>query len=147
MSGSEPIPELLEPAPAKRIADQKHLSRDEVATIRQLAKLGKTQVEIAQVLGCHQSTVSKWLSALADPVEDARHILRNSSPKLAERVVKDANVAESLDVLERLEVIAPKQRDSGAHGNVQIVIGMPNQPAGPAPVIDLSPVPRVQLEP
>lgn len=92
------------------------------------------------MLGCHQSTVSKWLSALADPVEDARHILRNSSPKLAERVVKDANVAESLDVLERLEVIAPKKGDNGARTGVQIVIGMPGAPAGPAPILDLQPV-------
>lgn len=123
------------------------VSREKEGAILKLAALGKNQVEIAEIIGVSQATVSRTLSELADTRDHAKAILNKSAHTLAERVIKQANVAESLDVLERIEVIAPKKQDSNRSAGVTIVIGMPNQPAGPDPVIDLSPVPFASLAP
>lgn len=123
----------------ERIPDRSRLTRAEVGALLNLHKAGKTQVEIAQALGIDQSNVSRWLDKLVDTTELAKHTLRNSASTLAKRVVKNANVEESLEVLDRLEVL-PKRQTEARAGGVNIVIGMPGQPAGPDPVVvDLSP--------
>ena len=126
---------LTPQAPPKPIRDYSRLSRTEESLILQLHAEGKTQVAIAQVLGCSQPTVSAVLKAYSDTKFLAKRVLDNSAIALAERVVKHANVAESLDVLERIDVIAPKKQDAGRSGQVTIVIGMPGQPAGPEPIV------------
>ena len=121
------------------------VSREKEAAILKLAAIGKTQTEIADAVGVSQPTVSRTLSEFADSREHAKAILNKSAARLAERVAEQANVAESLDVLERIDVIRAKERDSGAHGGVQVVVMMPGQAQLEPPVIDLSPVPRNQL--
>ena len=128
---------LAPQAPTKPIRDFSRLSRTEESLILQLHAEGKTQVAIAQVLGCSQPTVSAVLKAYSNTKFLAKRLLDNSAATLAERVVKHANVAESLDVLERIEVIAPKKQDTGRSGQVTVVIGMPGQPAGPEPIITI----------
>ena len=134
---------------SERIPDRARLTRDEVALLLQLHKAGKTQVEIAQVLGIDQSNVSRWLSKLIDTSELAKHTLKNGANTLAERVIAKADVTEAVDVLERIGVIAPKQESSGSHGSVQVLILQAGQTQLSPPVIDvddtLSPVPRNQL--
>lgn len=133
--------------PEKAIRDHSHLTREEIALVRQMYRAGKTQVDIAQFLGCSQPTVSKWLEVVNDPLDDAKHILREGSPDLAKRILKDADVEESLEVLDRLGVAEKRNTDSNRAGTVQVIIGMPGSSAGPAPLIDLSPVPRSELAP
>lgn len=135
---------MSETTPA-RITDRSRLTRAEVGALLNLHRAGKTQVEIAQVLGIDQSNVSRWLDKLIDTTEVAKHTLRNGAQKLAERVVKHANVEESLEVLDRLDV-APKRQIEGNGSKVNIVIGMPGQPAGPDPFVNaLSPETNVKL--
>ena len=110
------------------------VSREKEGLILKLAEAGKTQVEIAKITDVSQPTVSRTLAAYADTRVHAKALLNKHASRLAERVVKDANVAESLEVLERIEVIAAKKQDSRG-SQVTIVIGMPGQPAGPDPVI------------
>lgn len=130
--------------PEKRKADYSRLSRDEVAAILNLHRTGKSQVEIAQILGCDHSTVSRWLDKLVDTTELAKHTLRNGAQALAERVIADADVEQSLEVLDRLDVV-PKKRDESQRTGIQINIGMPNQPIGPDPLLSL--VPRNEIGP
>lgn len=133
--------------PEQAIRDYARLTREDIACIRSLNKAGKTQVEIAQIIGCSQPTVSKWLEVVNDPLDDAKHILREGSPELAKRILKDADVEESLEVLDRLGVAEKRNTDSNRAGTVQVIIGMPGSSAGPAPLIDLSPLPRSELAP
>ena len=121
------------------------VSREKESAILKLSALGKTQTEIAQAVGVSQPTVSRTLSEFADTRAYASAILNNNAARLAERVIKHANVEESLDVLERIDVIRAKERDNGAHGGVQVVVLMPGQAQHTPPVIDLSPVPRTEL--
>lgn len=129
----------------ERIPDRSRLTRAEVAALLNLHRAGKTQVEIAQALGIDQSNVSRWLDKLIDTTEVAKHTARNAAQKLVERVIKHSNVEESLEVLDRIDVL-PKRQIEGNRSQVNIVIGMPGQPAGPDPLlVALSPEPKDQL--
>ena len=131
---------------SERIPDRARLTRDEVALLLQLHKAGKTQVEIAQVLGIDQSNVSRWLSKLIDTSELAKHTLKNGANTLAERVIAKADVDQSLEVLDRLGV-AEKRQERGAVNIFNAVqVGRPGEPIGPDP-IDLSPVTFAPREP
>lgn len=129
----------------ERKPDYSRLTRAELASLFALHRAGKNQVEIAHTLGCNVSTVSRWLSDLTDTTDLAKQTARNAAQKLVERVIKHANVEESLEVLDRIEVL-PKRQSEGKGAAVNIVIGMPGSPAGPDPlVVSLSPVNSQQL--
>ena len=134
------MPELQErelvPAP-KPIPDYSRLSYTETGLVLKLSLEGLTQTQIAQRLDCSQSTVSDVLRAYQDTRELATAKLRNGSLKLAERVLSDADVDQSIDVLERIQVLEPKQSQSGTAG-VQILIGMPAAAAGLDPILLVS---------
>lgn len=91
--------------------------------------------------------MSKWLTAVIDPIDDAKNILREGSPALAKRIVEQADVEESLEVLDRLGVAEKRLNDSSRNVGVNIYLGQPGSAAGPAPVIDLSPVSHNELAP
>lgn len=128
------MPSMAETVPTRRIADRSQLSRAEDALILKLSADGKTQTEIAQLVGCNQSSVSRVLSRFLDTREVAKRILHNGAQALAERIVKDADVDQSLEVLDRLEV-APKREQGGNRMGLQINIGMPGLAAGADPLI------------
>ncbi len=114
------------------------LSLDRVGLILALNREGKTQTLIAQTLGIDQSTVSNTLMRLADTRDVAKARINAAAQKLAERVVKHADVDQSLEILDRISVIEKRQQQTG-HATVAVVIGMPGQPAGvdPLQVIDI----------
>ncbi len=129
---------VLTPEPAPQpIPDYSRLSYAETAFIVKLDRDGLTQPQIAQRLACSQSTVSRVLGEFQDTRELAKAKLHRGSLKLAERIVADADVDQSIDVLERIQVLEPKQSQSGA-GGVQILIGMPGAGAGPDPILLVS---------
>jgi predicted transcriptional regulator len=123
---AEAIADSFSTKPAERITDYTRLNRAEVGSILKLHEAGKTQVEIAQILGCSQPTVSRWLDELVDTRELAKHTLRSGAEKLAERIVKQADVEQALEVLDRLDV-APKKRDTHLGNAIQIVVNTPGQ--------------------
>lgn len=139
------IAEGVSDPPQKPIRDLSRLTRAEISALLKLHEAGKTQVEIAQALGCSQPTVSYWLNEYGDTRSEAVYTLRNGAQKLAERIVKQADVTESIDVLERLEVIAPKHQEA-SRGGVQIIIGMPGSPAGPDPLIQVNETANYQTQ-
>jgi transposase-like protein len=126
LSKAEAIADSFSEKPAQPIRDYSRLSRTEVGLILKLSEAGKTQVEIAQTIGCNQSTVSHWLNEFADSRETAKHVLRSGAEKLAERIVKQADVEQALEVLDRLDV-APKKRDTHLGNAIQIVVNTPGQ--------------------
>lgn len=135
------IADACSPAEPKPIRDYSRLSYTEIGLALKLREDGLTQTQIAQRLGCSQPTISTLLSELSDTRQIARLKLNNGAVKLAERVLAQADVDQSLEVLDRLEVATKRQADSGRGNQVNIVIGMPGQAAGPDPVIAISPAP------
>lgn len=99
----------------------KRVSRAAEALILKLAEAGKSQTEIAQIVGVSQPTVSRTLAEFADTRVVAKAVLNKHAKTLAERVVKDADVSQSLEVLDRLDV-APKRRDETHSTQVMVVV-------------------------
>ena len=110
------------------------------AKILTLDKQGVTQTLIAQQLGISQATVSRVLDRYVDTRELAKLRLNNSAASLVDRVIEDADVEQSLEVLDRIDVAAKRQNDTKNTGGVQVVVLMPGQQGHQPPVIDLSPV-------
>jgi predicted transcriptional regulator len=94
-----------------------------------------TQTKIAQLIGCSQPTISYVLSEFQDTRHLARAILHRDAHKFAQRIVDDANVEESLEVLDRLDVAAKRQESKGH--TISIVVAMPGQGQMRPPAIDL----------
>lgn len=140
------IADSFDDAP-ERIHEPKYtrVSRQKETLILKLSEAGKSQTEIAGIVGVSQPTVSRTLAEFVDTRIVAKALLNRHATALAERVIKEANVAESIDVLERIEVLAPKQANSAHGAAISIVIGMPGSPAGPRPILDLSPVSSNEL--
>ncbi len=130
---------MPETAVGKPIRDYSRLTPADVALILKLADDGRTQTYIAQQIGCHQSSVSDVLATFTDTREAAKRLAHNAAEKLTKRVIDDANVDQSLEVLDRIGVIEKRQMDGGRGGSVNIVIGLPGAPAGPDPVITVEP--------
>ena len=119
---------------AERNTDLSKLTHGEIILALRLHQDGLTQTEIAHRLACHRSTICRLLADYADTRELAKHKMQHGALKLAERVIAEADVEQSLEVLDRLEV-APKRQTDTSRSGVQILIGMPGSPAGPDPLL------------
>jgi hypothetical protein len=103
--------------------------------VRSLLKDGLTPAEIVDKTGLDLAGVDHIATTLKDTRDAAKELLHGHAHVFAERVVKDADVDQSLEVLDRLDVAPKKQQDVGRGGHVNIVIGMPGQAAGPDPFL------------
>jgi hypothetical protein len=112
---------------AKRVGE---LSPEDRAMILRLgAKGNATQQEIAKVVGCNQSTVSRVL-AMLDTRKEARTILESGAARLADTVVNTDDAAIALKALGKLDVV--RDDKSGADGGDAIVISLGYRFAGSA---------------
>jgi hypothetical protein len=87
----------------------KRLTDDQRIAILQLDKAGKTQVEIAQAIGCDQGTISRWLSACQDTTAHASTYLRGSALRMARNIVKTGRASDHIKALEGVNVLAQSQ--------------------------------------
>lgn len=100
----------------------KRLSRADEARICRLNREGLNQVQIAQMLGIGQSTVSETLAEWRDTSEDAQYYLKSKALDVAERAVLES---DPLDLLERIDVVRPKGNSASGSGlTVQIGINL-----------------------
>ena len=125
----------------KRTQGKSHLSYTQIGLALKLRDEGKTQDEIAQCLNRDRSAIAKLLLSFVDTRPLATLRLHNRALGFAETVIRDANVEESLEMLDRLEVVPKRQIDQSKANQVNIVIGMPGHPIGP----DLSPSVTIDL--
>ena len=103
----------------------KRLTNHDRAYILKAHADGLTQVEIAKRLGCHQSTVSEWLSDVQDSTELATAYLRGQALKMSQDIVKDGRPADKVATLKGLQVLAEQHASSitvlvGGSGQVNI---------------------------
>jgi orotate phosphoribosyltransferase-like protein len=100
------------------------LRTQQVVTLLELHKLGKTQTEIAHTLGCDQGTVSRWLAKLTDTTELASSYLRGKALHMAKNVVKNGQARDHVAALKGLKVL----EDDNRQMNVAIGISLPGMP-------------------
>ena len=62
------------------------------------------------------------IAGMRDTREAAKALLRARALDLMERLIVDAEPDEIIDVLERVEVLAPKRKDTGDSG-VTVIVG------------------------
>jgi len=102
----------------------------EVMLALKLRKEGHTFQQIADRLerspaGVHD-VIHEWA-----PTEDlAKATLRRGALTLAERVVTMSGVDQALEVLDRLDVLPKRERDTGGN-KVQVVIGLDTEQVAP----------------
>lgn len=106
------------------IIDRSQLRRRDDSAILKLRDIGKTQVEIAQIIGCSQSAISKCLAEYEDTRSLAGHILRNGAAKLASTVVATKHAPTALEALRDMQVSEKRAPDQGKGGGVQVFIGV-----------------------
>lgn len=86
----------------------------------QYAKEGLTQVEIAQRLGCDQSSVSRWLHMCQDTTKEASQYLRGQSLRMARKIVAKGKGSDLIAALKGVNVLAEDQHKPG----VTVLIGI-----------------------
>ncbi len=108
----------------------KHITDEERAEIVRLAKDEDRNVsEIARIVGRERQTVAKVLACFKSTTKVAKAYAEAESLTLMRRVVKESNVDQALEVLDRTEAL-PKKRDTATgHSQVIVCVGMPGQPA------------------
>lgn len=67
--------------------------------------LGKTQTEIAQVVGCNQATVSDWLRDTEDTTDLSRTYLAGQSLRMAKNIVRKGMARDHIQALNGLGVL------------------------------------------
>jgi hypothetical protein len=85
------------------------LTHDQLKAIVAMRGLGKTQVEIAQAIGCDQGTVSRWLHDITDTTDLAGTYLRGKALRMAQNIVKKGRAADHIKALEGINVLSPEQ--------------------------------------
>lgn len=128
---------------AHTIAGTKHLNYAEIAAILRLSGIGKTQREIAEVIGVSQQSIQGVLSHFAteDTCISAKAHLRSKARVVAEAAVGASLKAAShgdgsvaLEILDRLDV-APRRLDKASPGTkVLVMVGQANPAALPPAV-------------
>ncbi len=136
----------------KRNTDRSHLTHADIALALQLRQADKTQSQIAEIIGCHRSAISRLFIELTDTSVEAAQIARSRAVDVTKatidgaiRSAKAGKCETGLELLDRLD-IAPK-KDRGSVGTtVQILVGNTGQVAQRPPVLELEPAPATDTE-
>ena len=100
------------------------LSLEDRARVVAMHMSGVSNGKIASIIGCDYKVIHRYVTALTSTTAIARAHLEAGADVLAKRVVEKANVVESLETLDRLDVL-PRKRDVGGGQQFTIHIGMP----------------------
>lgn len=138
----------------------KRLSLAQIRLVLELDGAQKTQAEIADVLGCNQSTVSRTLAAFSEDAKSVARLLRGLSDESIEDWREARKVAakrgDHRPARELLEAAYPELRPqpaSSGGGGFVVFVGTPGNPhnipppsclhtigtGAPQPVIDVTP--------
>jgi hypothetical protein len=134
----------------------KRLTYQQLRIARDLYREGKSQVQIAQVLGCTQQTVSDALKALGDDTTDlAIDVAKSKAYRRVRRLsvwseTRDKLGLESTKELNRIAGIGQDAANKGDSGNqVLIQIGVAQAPqvtAAGAKVVSITPSNQAQFQ-
>lgn len=96
----------------------KRLTQEQLITMLQLRKLGKGQTEIAETLGCDQTSISRALRQFTDTTEHATAYLRGSALRMARNVVQKGQARDHIQALKGVGVLEQDSTD------IRIAIGL-----------------------
>ena len=111
------------------------LSANEKAIVIQMFHAGASRKAIARAIDRKPDVIAKFLSRYTSTVLTSKLYFQANADKLARRVIREANVEESLEVLDRLDVLAKKTREAPPVGpQFNVFVGMPSRGNGiPSP--------------
>lgn len=115
----------------KTHGDRKHVTDSQIRAIIALRVTGLPPAKIAETLAIGLASVYQKLTLYEDARPLARAKLEAGSQALADRVVKDADVDQSIKVLEGLGVLERANSGTGNGPQVQIAVLLPGQTALP----------------
>lgn len=101
------------------ISKYSRLTRTDLGVLLKLKRDGLSQVEIAQRLGCTQSTVSKWWNEFADTTDVSKEYLRAQAFRMSKNIVRNGRAADHVKTLEGLDVLSNQE----VKGGLTIVVG------------------------
>jgi len=110
------------------------MTDEQVEVMLQMERDGKTQKEIAAVMSCDQSAISRALAKFPDTRATARRRLIAAATQMSDHVIKAAKEAAengdgsvALEVLDRLDVLPNKKHQAAASGapQIMVVVGAP----------------------
>lgn len=127
------------------------MSSEEKAIAIELFHEGLSRHKIAAVLHREISTIVRFIQRYQSTTTASRMYFEANADKLAHRVVKNANVDQSLEVLDRLDVLPAKDRkggggDGGPRFNVMIGVPGATIPIPTQREIEASRTPTVEVE-
>jgi len=108
-----------------------NLTDAERSEILHLAKdLNYPMVKIAAEIGRDPATVSRFLHGFKSTAHLARQYFDTEAYTLAQKIVKNADVDQALEILDRTDVLTRKRDPSeGGRPSVIVCVGMPGAPA------------------
>lgn len=127
----------------------RRLSLADIELMLRLKEQGRTQVQIAETLGCSQATVSATLSRIQHAPQLTQALAKSQAVPMLHRWIRASKEAakrgDHRPAREFIELASPELRpqpaNSAGGGGVTINIGMPGKPLE-LPVIEVSPVPE-----
>lgn len=124
-------PRVLSPGLMRgRKAGATNLTDEERAEILRLTtSTDWSATKIAKELGRCPKTVATFLASFKSTGALARAYFEKESYGLAQRVVEQADVDQSLDVLDRLDILPKKRGEESGRPSVVVCVGMPGAPA------------------
>jgi hypothetical protein len=105
----------------------KRLTSDDLAILHTMLKAGKTQVEVAETLGCDQSVVSRWAKTLIDTTDVASTYLRGSALRMAKNVVNKGQARDHIQALKGIGVLEQDQTQL----NIAVGVSLPGLSLSP----------------
>lgn len=138
-------PAQTDAAPAVQMSGPayKRLTPAQMHLILQLAAEERQQIDIAEIVGVHVSTVSRFLKQIGDPHKVVQQVMQGDSIqaltdwKRARRIA--AKRGDHRPSREWLEAAYPEMRpvqNQGGAGGVTVVVAVPNS-SNPLPVIEV----------
>ncbi len=116
------------------------MSMDEKLKALELFAETQDAAQVAAKLNRSEVSIRKFLRAYQSTATGARMVLNAGAEKLAKRVIREANVEESMEVLDRLDVLPKIDRAKATpQSQFNVIIGMPS--AGGPRKLDAVPVP------
>lgn len=98
----------------------------EKMTALTMAEKGSSSADIARLLGRNETTICRYLASMIDTSDLAKKTIKAGASRLAERIIRKADVKESIELLSRpgIDVIAPAVKGAATGGGFGIRVSV-----------------------